>query len=205
MREEEEIQPERAKVSVTATTTLTTEKEVEKIKEKVRLLVLQNDPSEALILLALDELAKTARSARIEDADIYEELYRQASRNQGKINLVTLVLSVMGGKASDVVGKALIKSKKEKEDVKESAKEEKQPSSPLNNLYPMSSFPNMPFMMPYQPQYMFGPGYQGYRPRQRGRFNPGGSRPVGPCLFCDSMGHLIKDCLKFKSMKQAKQ
>ncbi|XP_048759254.2 uncharacterized protein LOC125668862 [Ostrea edulis] len=42
LREGEEIQPERAKVSVTATRTLTTEKEVEKIKEKVRLLVLQN-------------------------------------------------------------------------------------------------------------------------------------------------------------------
>lgn len=80
----------------------------------MRLLANQNSPSEALILLALDELAKTAQAVKVEDADIFEELYRQASRNQGKINLVTLVLSVMGGKASDVVGKALVKSRKER-------------------------------------------------------------------------------------------
>lgn len=73
-------------------------KEIEAIKKKVRLLANQNSPSEALILLALDELAKTARAVKVEDADIFEELYRQASRNQGKINLVTLVLSVMGVK-----------------------------------------------------------------------------------------------------------
>lgn len=62
----------------------------------MRLLANQNSPSEALILLALDESAKTARA--VKDADIFEELYRQASRKQGKINLVTLVLSVMGVK-----------------------------------------------------------------------------------------------------------
>lgn len=173
----------------------------------MRLLANQNSPSEALILLALDELAKTARAVKVEDADIFEELYRQASRNQGKINLVTLVLSVMGGKASDVVGKALVKSRKEQEETKESPKVEKSPSSPLHSLYP--SFPSMPLMMPYQPQgynygYMPNPVYQGYRPRQRGRFNQGGSKPIGPCLFCESMGHLIKDCLKFKAMKQNK-
>lgn len=95
-----------------------------------------NSPSEALILLALDELAKTARAVKVEDADIFEELYRQASRNQGKINLVTLVLSVMRGKASDVVGKTLVKSRKEQEETKESPKVEKSSSSPLHSLYP---------------------------------------------------------------------
>ncbi|XP_062583975.1 uncharacterized protein LOC134245733 [Saccostrea cucullata] len=206
-RNDEVPQTKKAKVSsASATTTQTTEKEVEAIKEKVRLLANQNSPSEALILLALDELAKTSRSAKIDDVDIYEELYRQASRNQGKINLVTLVLSVMGGKASDVVGKALVKSKKEQEETKESDKEKKSSSSPLHNLY--SSFPPMPLMMPYQPQgynygYMFNPSYQGYRPN-RGRLNQGGSKPIGPCLYCESMGHLIKDCMKFKAMKQNK-
>lgn len=52
----------RAKVSSTTTTTQTTEKEVEAIKQMVRHLANQNDPGEALILLALDELAKTSRS-----------------------------------------------------------------------------------------------------------------------------------------------
>lgn len=127
---------------------------------------------------------------------------------KGKINLVTLVLSVMGGKASDVVGKTLVKSRKEQEETKESPKVEKSPSSPLHSLY--QSFPSMPLMMPYQHQgYNYGhmpnPVYQGYRPRQRGRFTQGGSKPIGPCLFCESMGHLIKDCLKFKAMKQNKQ
>lgn len=55
-----------------------------------------------------------------------DELYRQASRKQEKINLVTLVLFVMEGKASDVVGRALIKSKKkEQEETKELAKVKK--------------------------------------------------------------------------------
>lgn len=84
-REDAAPEPKRAKVTLpTATTTQATEKEIEAIKEKVRLLANQNSPSEALILLALDELAKTARAVKVEDADIFEELYRQASRNQGR-------------------------------------------------------------------------------------------------------------------------
>lgn len=104
----------------------------------------------------------------------------------------------MGGKASDVVGKALVKSRKEQEETKESPKVEKSPSSPLHSLYP--SFPSMPLMMPYQPQ-----GYNyGYMPNPVYLYTQGGSKPIGPCLFCESMGHLIKDCLKFKAMKQNK-
>lgn len=62
--------PKKAKVSPTTTTTQTIEKEVEAIKQKATLLANQNDPSDAFILLALDELAKTSRSARIDEADI---------------------------------------------------------------------------------------------------------------------------------------
>lgn len=62
--------PKKAKVSPTTTTTQTIEKEVESIKQKATLLANQNDPSDAFILLALDELAKTSRSARIDEADI---------------------------------------------------------------------------------------------------------------------------------------
>ena len=204
--EEEEEAPKMKKRKVSATTTKTVEKEIEGIKEKVRLLALQNNQSEALILLSLDELAKTARSAQVEEADIYEELYRQASRNQGQINLVNLVLSVMGGKASDVVAKALSKCRKEQEDSKELAnKTEKQANSPLQNLY-QPPFPQ-PFMMPYQQGYGYpfhtqfaAPGYTG-RPRYQRK---GGPKQIGPCLFCDAMGHLIKDCLKFKAMKEGK-
>lgn len=72
----------KAKISPTTTTTQTIEKEVESIKQKATLLANQNDPINALILLALDELAKTSRSARIDDADICDEPNRQSSRNQ---------------------------------------------------------------------------------------------------------------------------
>lgn len=96
-REDAAPEPKKAKVSLpTATTTQATENEIEAIKEKARLLVNQHSPSEALILLSLDELAKTALAAKVDDADIFEELYKQVSRNQGKINLVTVVLRVMG-------------------------------------------------------------------------------------------------------------
>lgn len=86
----------KTKVLPTAKTTQSTGTKKEAIKQKVRLLANHNDPSEALILLALDELAKTSRSCRIDDSDMYEELYRQASRNHRKINLVILLLSVIG-------------------------------------------------------------------------------------------------------------
>ncbi|KAK3103081.1 hypothetical protein FSP39_016318 [Pinctada imbricata] len=198
---DEEIPAPPKKKRPSATVTKSVVKEVESIKDKVRLLAQQNDPSEALILLSLDELAKTARSAQVDDADIFEELYRQASMNQGKINMVNLVLSVMGGKASDVVAKALTKCKKEQEESKDASKM-KNAQSPLQNLYQPIQFP---YMMPYQPQGMWYP-YPPQRPRfaYRGKFNQHNSRPIGPCLFCDAMGHLVKDCLKLKAKKQTK-
>jgi hypothetical protein len=66
-------------------------------------------------LLALDELTRKAKDCQHEDAYTYEELLRQASRNQGKINIVTLTLNVLEGKASDLVSKILSKCLKEKD------------------------------------------------------------------------------------------
>ena len=93
----------------------TQEQEVNVHKDKMRFVCTQNNPSEALILLALDELTRKAKDCQHEDAYTYEELLRQASRNQGKINIVTLTLNVLEGKASDLVSKILSKCLKEKD------------------------------------------------------------------------------------------
>ena len=45
--------------------------ELNELKEKVRTLCLQEDPSNALILLTLEELAKTARRGNHEDAEVF--------------------------------------------------------------------------------------------------------------------------------------
>lgn len=66
----------KAKVSPTTTTTQTIEKEVESIKQKATLLANQNDPSDALILLALDELAKTSRSSVTNQTGSHQETRR---------------------------------------------------------------------------------------------------------------------------------
>lgn len=71
-----------------ATTTQATGKEIAAIIEKARHLVNKNNPSETPFFLVLDELAKTVRAAKVNDADFFKELYRQSSRNQGKINFI---------------------------------------------------------------------------------------------------------------------
>ncbi|CAC5414983.1 unnamed protein product [Mytilus coruscus] len=91
------------------------EDNVKELKDKVRSLALQANPSEPLILLSLDELAKKARRQNDDDAETFDELARQAQRHQGSINVATLTLNVLGGKASDLVGKAMGKCLKEKE------------------------------------------------------------------------------------------
>ena len=61
---------------------------------------MQKNPSEQLVLLALDEPADAARSIDHEDADMYMELARQANFNQGNFPIAGFVLNVLGGKAS---------------------------------------------------------------------------------------------------------
>ncbi|CAG2195340.1 unnamed protein product [Mytilus edulis] len=56
----------------------TKEEVVKNLKEKVRTLCLQDNPSDSLILLTLEELAKAARRVNHDDADTFEELTRQA-------------------------------------------------------------------------------------------------------------------------------
>jgi exosome complex RNA-binding protein Rrp42 (RNase PH superfamily) len=47
-----------------------------------------------VILLTLRELAKHLRKADAEDAEVYEELARQAIRHQTKVDVTSLCLSV---------------------------------------------------------------------------------------------------------------
>ncbi|XP_052716245.1 uncharacterized protein LOC128188950 isoform X2 [Crassostrea angulata] len=128
---------------------------VQELKEKVRTLCLQDDPSNALILLTLDELAKAARKLNHEEADMFEELYRQANRYQSKLQISNLCLSVLGGKVADAISKAISKCLKDKPETKAESKNEyvetqKRPESPLNGLYPCqpSLYPMMPGMYP---------------------------------------------------------
>lgn len=128
---------------------------VQELKEKVRTLCLQDDPSNALILLTLDELAKVARKLNHEEADMFEELYRQANRYQSKLQISNLCLSVLGGKVADAISKAISKCLKEKPETKAESKIEhveiqKRPESPLNGLYPYQHFvyPIMPGIYP---------------------------------------------------------
>ena len=51
---------------------------ITQLKDKVRSLCLQNDPSEPSILLTLGELARVSRRQGHVDAELYEELARQA-------------------------------------------------------------------------------------------------------------------------------
>lgn len=184
---------------------------VDLLREKVRMLSLQSEPSNALILLTLDELARLARARRHIDADTYEELARQASRHQDKICIASLCLSVLSGKASDVISKAMKQCMKGKSDktTSEVGKRDDgaRPSSPMTVLYPQH------YMYPmYPPHTGFGfhrPGFSGYSRRFASptpRFGRGASgswsttRPV--CHFCESSSHLVKDC---ELMKKAKK
>ena len=112
---QEEPYKKKNKVPVPSTIVQRSIQEQEVHKDKMRFLCTQNNPSEALILLALDELTRKAKDCQHEDAYTYEELLRQASRNQGEINIVTLTLNVLEGKASDLVSKMLSKCLKEKD------------------------------------------------------------------------------------------
>ena len=80
----------------------------------MRTLCLQQEPSISLIHLTLEELAKHSRKADAEDAEVYEELARQAIRHQTKVDVTSLCLSVLGGRAADAISKAISKCLKEK-------------------------------------------------------------------------------------------
>ena len=177
---------------------------VESLKEKVRGLALQVTPNEPLLLLALEDLARVARRKDHCDADTYEELSRQAVKHQQSINIASLALGVVGGKAVDVVVKVLNKCVKEKQienkinsKEQESKKEDQSDRSPIGNLYPNFQ---MPPMWP-GPSYGYGFGNPFYQPRGRGR----GFRPIkGNCYFCDMPGHTIRECQKMKLHKAKK-
>ena len=87
---------------------------VQQLNDKVRGLAL-HQLSEQLLILTLDELAKLPRQSGHVDADTYEELARQATRHQGRLDIASLCLSVMGGKVADVITKAISKCIKEKQ------------------------------------------------------------------------------------------
>ena len=171
----------------------------------MRTLCLQEDPSNALILLTLDELAKMARKIEHDEAEMFEELCRQANRYQSKLQIANLCLSVLGGKVADTISKALSKCLKEKTEVrvdnKTATDAQKRPESPLNNLYPYQAsmmYPMMPGLFPNMYNMGTPNGYanQGNRCKQNYKF-----RPRGPCHFCDSPTHFVKDCEKMKLAK----
>ncbi|CAG2184878.1 unnamed protein product [Mytilus edulis] len=179
------------------------EEVVKNLKEKVRTLCLQDNPSDSLILLTLEELAKAARRVNHDDADTFEELTRQANRHQLKLDISSLCLSVLGGKVADAITKAVSKCLKEKQPEKDTTP--KPEDSPLHNLYPPYQAPCMyPYnAMPYlQPPYPggFNNNYRG-RPRNSGNFGNSGIRQRGACLFCESTSHQIRDCDKMKAAK----
>lgn len=166
---------------------------IKELKDKVRTLCLQPEPSDSLILLTLDELAKVARRADHEDTEMYEELARQANRHQAKLDISNLCLSVLGGKAADAITKAISRCMKDvKTDQKKEVSAPKPEDSPLHNLYGPFQAPGYQYQFPMY--YPFARG--GYRGRQRQ------VRPRGPCHFCGNESHLMRDCEK---MKQAKE
>lgn len=71
----------------------------------------------SLIFLTVEDMAKVTRKVSHEDAETFEDLSRQATRYQAKLNISSLFLSKLGGKAADAISKAVAKSLKENNDV----------------------------------------------------------------------------------------
>ena len=136
---------------------------VTQLKDQVRSLRLQTAPSEPLILLTLEELSRVSRRQGYVDVEIYEELARQAKVNQGKVDMATLCLTALSGKAGDVITKALtkcLKNQKKAEDKAGSLKETDTRGmlSPLANVYPP-----LPSSYQYPSPVASGPyGFPGY-------------------------------------------
>ena len=167
---------------------------------------MQKTPSEQLVLLTLDELADTARALDHEDADMYQDLARQANMNQGQFNIPTFILNVLGGKSSDLISKALTKSLKSKTPEK---KEDSPAKAPQDTASGQLQYPwnQQGFIWPYwQPNMGYMPqnfaAGQGASPRfspfSRGGLGRTTYRQRGACLFCESTSHLVRDCEKMK-------
>ena len=103
----------------------------------MRTLCPQQEPNIFLILLTLKELANYARKADAEDAEVYEELARQAIRNQIKVDVTCLCLSVLGGRAAGAISKAISKCLKEKVESKNGDKCSKPEKMLLNRRIPL--------------------------------------------------------------------
>lgn len=169
----------------------------------MRSLALQTKTSVPFILVTLDELARTARRKGHSEASMYEELSRQANLNQEKIDIQSFCLNVLGGNASDIVGKALSKAIKIKPEMKSTEVKkiniENQAQSPLLNLYGQPNY--MGYM---QPQFNFAPNTHqmgvpyGYRRYQRPSYRQ--SRSAG-CLFCGASDHYVRGCTKMKAAR----
>lgn len=175
-------------------------------KDKVRSLALQSNPSSELILVSLEELSKTGKRYNSSEATVYEELYRQANYNKDKIDLPSFTLSVLGGKASDLVTKALSKCIKDKPASDAKKSDPVEPQSPLMHLYPQYGIMHPQIPVPatstsygYWPSYGYNHGPRRYRGQYRG--SSLGNR--GTCLFCDMPGHLVRDCQKMKAAKSS--
>lgn len=191
--------------------------DVSTVKERVKALAAQQDPSEPLILITLDELARLSRKLGDKDMEVYEELYRQCGRLQGKVNIANLCLTVLGGQGADLVSKAVNKCIKEGQNLgskcegvkmrgeMEQDQGSKGSNSPLAGLYPMYSTP-----------LLGAPGFQPYPFHPFSNFGtysrPRGYRPMGgmgrrnasrlACHFCDSTQHLVKDCELMKAARR---
>lgn len=194
---------------------------VKRLKDRIRTLAMQQDPIDSLILLNLDDLAKTARRTNHEDVELFEELVRQANCHRKKLNIPSLCLTVFGGKSADLITRALSKCMREKaeerdDDLKSESRGKERTDqrelSPLSNIYPpVVPFAPMPmgnFQFPTQATAQFLPhGFQN-APVFRGGYKSGYSRPYrgesrtwrpkGACIFCEATGHHFRDCEKMK-------
>lgn len=182
------------------------EEELKSLKAKVRGLCMQTEPSVPLILVLVEELASTARKMNSDDAAIFEELARQANCNKEKLDIPSFCLSVQGGKATDVVGKALSKALKVKSECGESSvlgKVQATHQSPMLNLYSQPPQAYWGFgqgnFVPQMYPYGGVTGYGGYRKYQRGSGRGQSSR--GNCLFCGGPDHYVRDCMKMKAAR----
>lgn len=185
------------------------EEELKSLKAKVRGLCMQTEPSVPLILVLVEELASTARKMNSDDAAIFEELARQANCNKEKLDIPSFCLSVLGGKATDVVGKALSKALKVKSECGESSvlgKVQATHQSPMLNLYSQPPQAYWGFgqgnFVPQMYPYGGVTGYGGYRKYQRGSGRGQSSR--GNCLFCGGPDHYVRDCMKMKAARDRK-
>ena len=65
---------------------------VSQLKENVRMLATYSNLNYALLLLTLEEFARTVRRQKCPEADTYMEVSRRSHKHQGSINLSSLGL-----------------------------------------------------------------------------------------------------------------